>query len=162
MTNKLVKIGFPAVMVVAAAVFYFSALEQVKTPHVSSNEGYAENTFNIKAKPYVGVKLPASDDAYVEVAAGEQPVMPAADEKGKTYFAPGSFDHKRMDKQAVRNQRMTAKAMERKELKIIEREIASDEIRVQELMQKGDSENATYLENLIAQKKARYDELKYQ
>lgn len=162
MKNKMMKIGFPSVMAVAAAMFYFSALEQVKAPSQLKKE-YSVNAFNTKAKPYVGVKLPDSNEAYVEVAAQEQREMPKPDNaQEKIYFAPGGFDHKRIDKQAVKNQRMAMKAMERNELKIIEREIASDEIRVQQLVQKGDSENANYLENLIAQKKARYDELKYQ
>lgn len=162
MKNKMMKFGVPSVMVIAAAMFYFSALDQVKAPSVSK-ETYNVNAFNTKANPYVGVKVPSSDEVYVEIAAQKQDEMPEVGETAKkTYFRPGSFDHKRIDKQAVKNQRMAVKAMERNELKIIEREIASDEMRLQELMQKGDSENANYLENLIAQKRARFDELKYQ
>ena len=161
MNNKMMKIGLPA-MLIAAGMFYFSALDQVKNGSVSSATNSKENVFNKKANPYVGVKLPTEGEEYVEVAPMADEELTNEDAKNeKVYFAPGSFDHKRADKQGVRNQRLAAKAMVRNELKIIEREIASDEIRVQELMQKGDSENANYLENLIAQKKARYDELRY-
>ncbi len=162
MKNKLMKIGVPGFLMMAAMFFYFSATEKAKTLP-APEEVYSVNNFDSKAKPYVGVKLPASNEVHVEVASFEESKMPEDNRAGgKIYFAPGSFDHKRIDKQAVKNQRAIAKSMERRELMIIEREIASDEIKIQELIQKGDSENVAYLENLMAQKKIRHDELKYQ
>lgn len=71
----------------------------------------------------------------------------------------GKFDNKKRESLVLRNLASAQLKLKKDELRIIDEEIKYDEMRLEELIQKGDEQNVAYLEDVIAQKKARISEL---
>lgn len=161
--KKNVFIALSVSFVVGA--MYFSFADKTKDGVFSSvKKDSLQKKKSSMEGAYFGIKAPGEKDEYVGVMSSPEKTesYEKTENNEATYNVTGSFDERRRDLLAIKNQKAKIIELQKKELAIIKRELATDEKRLNELEKKGDHENMAYLENLIAQKKTRMDELQYQ